>query len=255
MSGITRMLLPALIVFALCGAAASSASAVEDPFYKLEGARLKAKETRELGLKGAGGTLRITVTTVSITVICTSVTVTAGSTIDGSDAGAPGTDSGQLEYTGCTVSGNGAGCAIPGKVIKTNALKGELVLSTEGVTEGTTKIYDLFKPVTGALFATLKFEGAECKFKETAVEGSVDVEVLNSKKEAVGTGKNEKEETNGFAVVLPNGTKDCKLKEGKLDKCVTSSLKAFGVAAALEGTYETFLTGADKGKKFGVFSK
>jgi hypothetical protein len=253
MSRITRVLLPAVFIIALCGVATSSAFATEDPFYKVEGVRLNAKETKEVGLKG--GTQILVNKTSGITITCTSVVAVAGATIIGSAAGEPGTSSGQLEYAGCNVAGNGAGCAVPGKTIKTNALKDELELSTEAFTEGTTKIYNLIKPVTGAIFATIKFEGAECKFKEWWLEGTLDVEVQNSKKEAVGPAKNEKEELSGFIVSLPNGTKDCKLKEGKLDKCVTSSLKAFGTAATLEGNAEVFLTGADKGKKFGVFSK
>jgi hypothetical protein len=251
MSAITRVLLPAVFVSALFGVGASSASALEAPFYELEGARLKASETREAGL--TGGTQKLVSTNAGITITCTAVKAQAGATIIGSGANEPGTSSGKLEYTGCRVEGNGTTCVIPGEKIVTNALKDELVLNAEAPVKGT-KILDLFKPASGSVFATINFEGT-CKFSETTVEGSTDAEVQNSKAETVGFELHEKEEVSGFLKSEKNGTKECKFAKGALVKCTTSSLKAFGVASTLEGTAEAFLTGADAGKKLGVFSK
>lgn len=109
----------------------------------------------------------------------------------------------------------------------------------------------------GTVFVKIKFEieaDGKCTFTETSVEGSVDVEILDSAKELIEFGLNEPEEVVGFMKVLPNGTKECKIKAGNLDKCTTSSLKAFGVASTLEGLAEVFLAGVNTGEKFGVFS-
>jgi hypothetical protein len=246
------MLLPAVFIIALCGVATSSASAIEAPFYKLEGVRLKAKETREVGGKAVGN-LVLKSTGAGITITCTG-SVPVNGLIIGSETNEPGTTSGKAEFTGCTVAGNGAGCAVPGKTIVTNALTGELVLGAEKPVKGT-KIQGLVKPTTGSVFVVIKFEGAECKFKETTIEGSADGELLDSTKKTVAFEENEKEEVVGFGKPLPNGTKECKFAKGELVKCTTSSLKAFGVATTSEGTGEGFLIGADKGKKAGVFSK
>jgi hypothetical protein len=256
------MLLPAVSIIALCGIAASSAAATEAPFYKLNSVgRLKAKETREVGLKAEGSQV-LKSTGAGITITCTGIATKAGATIIGSEAPEPGTSSGVIEYSGCTIVGNGEKCVVTSvkgakdKKIVTKALKDELVYGAEKPGKGT-KIQDLFKAVEGP-FVVVKFEaeaGGTCKFTETSVEGSVDVEILNAKKETVAFEEHEVEEKFGYIRALPNATKECKFKGGALDKCVTSSLKAFGVASTLEGTSEAFLTGTHAGQVFGVFSK
>lgn len=262
MSRIKRVLIPAVFIIAPCGVAASSAFAVEAPFYKLNKAgRLKAGETRELGLKGSSATYVIKTSILTIT--CTSLATKKGSTINGSEPGEAGTSSVVLEKSNCTQTGNGK-CIVTSvagagdKKIVTTTLKDELELAAETPVKGT-KILDLFTPVSGTLIADILFDpgsvGEKCKFGEDSLEGSVDAEILNSKKETVAFEEHEAEETSMFIKALPNGSKACKLKAGKLDKCVTSSLKGLGVAATAEGTDEIFLTGGDAGKVFGVFAK
>jgi hypothetical protein len=255
------VLLAAVFIIALSGVATSSAFAEEDPFYRVNGGRLGHGSTAEVGLKTSSATQVLKSTGAGITITCTGIAAVNGLLI-GSVAGEPGTSSGRIEYSGCTVIGNGTKCIVTSiagvkdKKILTKPLRDELVASAEKQEAGT-KILDLFKAVEGP-FVEIKFEpeaGGVCKFSGTTVEGSVDVEILNSKKLPVSFAVNEKEELDGFIKALPNGTKECKLEIGKLSKCTTSSLKAFGVASTLEGTSEVFLTGANAGQEFGVFFK
>jgi hypothetical protein len=246
------LLLPAVFSIALCGVATSSAFATEDPYYKVGGARLKSGATTEVGLKAVSNQVFKT-SSAGITITCTGVAASKGSTLNGSDAGEPGTSAGKIEYSGCTVAGNGANCEVTAKAIVTNALKDELELATDAPVIGT-KILDLFKAASGGVIATINFVGSDCKISQTSLEGTFDVEILNSAKQTVGFGVNQKEEDFGFVKALPNGQEECKLKGSKLDKCTKSNLKAFGLATTLEGTIEVFLTGKDAGTKFGVFS-
>ena len=176
MSRITRVLLPAMFVIALCGVATSSAFATEDPFYKLAGGRLKAGETREVKLKGQSATQVLKSTSAGITITCETIEAKAGATINGSEPGEPGTSSGVIVYGKCTVEGNGEKCVITsvagakdGKVV-TNALKDELEYNKPPPYVKGTKIVDLFIPASGNVFVTLKFEpevGGKCTFSET----------------------------------------------------------------------------------------
>lgn len=253
MSRITRVLLPAVFVIALCGVAASAASAIEAPFYKVGGARLNGGETKEVGIKASGNYV-IKIPFVGIAFTCTGLSIQLGGTLNGSMTGVSGGISVTITKTGCTVTGNGNKCNVTGGKITSNPLKGELVLGAETPVKGT-KLLTLLKPATGTVISEIKFEaeaGGKCTVSSTTLEGSIDYENLNSKKEAVAQEEHEAEEEFGFLRALPNSTKECKIKEGKLDKCTTSSLKAFGGAATAEGTYEEFLTSK---QKFGVFTK
>jgi hypothetical protein len=266
MSRVMRVLLCAMFAIVLSGAATPSAFATEAPYYKVAGSRLGPGGSKEVEFRAEGNQV-LKAPGAGITITCTGLAVKTTATFNGSAMGEPGVSAGSLEYSGCTVAGNGSKClttsgtSLKDKKIWTNSLKDELVLNAEAPVKGT-KVLDLFKAVAGA-FAVIKFEpeaGGECKFKETSVEGSVDVEILNSKKEVVAFEEHEAEEAVGFIKALANGTKECKIKAGVLDKCTTSSLKAFGVASTLEGTAKlTLALIISKGEKvfqdFGVFSK
>jgi hypothetical protein len=262
MSAITRALLPAVFVVVLCGVVTSSALATEAPYYKAGGARLKAGATKEVRLKGEGNQ-NFRSTGLAITTTCTTLATQKGATINGSEPGEPGTSAAVIEYSGCTVVGNGERCVVTSvagakdKKIVTNALTDELVFGAEVPVKGT-KMLGLFKPTTGAVIVEINFEpesGGACKFTKMSFEGFVALEVLNAKKAAVAFEENESEQEVGFIRPLANGTKACKIKAGKLDKCVSSTFKVFGSASILEGTSEVALTGKDAGTSFGVFAK
>jgi hypothetical protein len=263
MSRIGRMLMVALSALAVFAIAASAASAIEAPYYKIGGKHLgeKKAETNEVLIKA--NTAQV-LKAGKIVVTCQELTAKKGALIVGSVVGEPGTSSGVLEYSMCEVTGNGTKCVVTSvagakdKKVVTNALKDELVFL--GIEKGKVKETagldgDLFTPATKpSVFATLKFEpelGGECIVKEGAVEGSFVAEVLNSKKEAVGIAKNEKEEEFGFIKTYTSQIY-CQVKAAKLQVCKKASLTAFGGGASYEGTSQVELPGK---VKFGVFNK
>jgi hypothetical protein len=252
-SRLVRILVAALSATAVLGIAASAASAVEAPYYKVAKARLGAAEAKEVLVEGQGNQV-LTNATSKITITCTTLKAKAGATINGSAAGEPGTSAGSLEYSGCTTVGNGEKCELEGKKVTTNALKDELAYAVkqEPLVKGN-KIVDLFTPAAGAVFAKLQFKaeaGGKCTFAETAVEGSVLVETQNSKKETVAVEEHEAEEEFGFIKAIAGEA--CKVKASKFSECKKASLKAFGTAATYEGTSKIKLA---TGQAFGVFSK
>jgi hypothetical protein len=259
------MLVAALSAMAIFAIAASAASAVEAPYYKVSGARLGAGESKEVLVEGEGSQV-LNNATSKITITCTGLKAGAGALIIGSQkenakkelASEPGTSSGVLEYTNCTTVGNGEKCELEGKAVTTNALKDELAYAVkqETLLKGN-KIVDLFTPASGSVFATLKFKaepGGKCTFAETAVEGSVLVEIQNSKKETLAVEEHEAEEEFGFIKAITGEA--CKVKESKFTECKKTSLKAFGTAATYTGTSKVKLALVAKvTPKFGVFSK
>lgn len=249
-----RRVLPAIFVVVLTGVATSSALAVDDPFYKVAGARLGAGESKELVLTAEGNQLLV-LPSAGITITCTGIGVKKGATINGSSAPEAGTSTGVIEYSGCTVTGNGEKCVVTSvakakdKKIVSEPMKDELVFASSTIVKGT-KDLDLL-----SVNIPINFEeeaGGKCKFASLPAGGTIAFEIRNSTKEAVAFGEHENEEEFGFIKALPNGAKACKLKEGKLDKCETVSLKTLLGSVTLEGTTKVKL--ATK-QLFGVFNK
>jgi len=179
-------------VFALSAVVAVAAQATEAPFYKVAGKRLESGKTEEISSHaGTGG---FTLTATGKVVKCSTLTNNAGATAIGSNAGVPGTSSETLEFSGCTVTGNGEPCKVT-EPIKTTALKNELALN-----EGLTSIVVEFKPSTGTEFATLKFTGTGCEVAETKVtiaEGSAGIGQAFSGGKLVEVGKEPAEAKDG----------------------------------------------------------
>jgi hypothetical protein len=220
-------------VFALSAVVAVAAQATEAPFYKVAGKRLASGESAEISSHaGTGG---FTLTTTGKVVKCLTLTNNAGATIIGSNAGVPGTSSETLEFSGCTVTGNGEPCAVT-TPIKTTALKNELAL-----TESLTSFLVEFKPATGTEFATLKFTGAGCEITETKVtiaEGSAVIGQVFSGGKLVEPGKEPAEAKDGEINFPTTAIKVIDLQEtasGGFKKVEESPLKAFGLAATFSG--------------------
>jgi hypothetical protein len=231
---IMRFFLASLSALTVAGVAASSASAIEAPYYKVAKARLGAGETKEVLVEGQGNQV-LTNATSKITITCTGLKAKLGATINGSAAGEPGTSAGSLEYTNCTTEGNGEKCQLEGKAFTTDPLKDELAYAVkqEPLLKGN-KIVDLFTPASGAVFANLRFKaeaGGKCTFAETAVEGSVLAEIQNSKKETIAVEEHEAEEEFAFMKTITGEA--CKVKASKFTECKKSAVKAFGTASTI----------------------
>jgi hypothetical protein len=252
-----RILLATVAMLAASAIAASAALAQEAPFYRWKPTevRLGAAEEKEVTLAAEGNQV-LENKTAKITITCENVKATLKeSFLVGSAAGEPGTSKGKLEYSNCTVTGNGTGCTVTNGDINTNALKDELAYEKkqEPLKKGN-PIVDYFTPANGkpGAFATVNFTGASCTNKTTTVEGSVNVEIFNKNKELVAVEEHEKAEEWGLIKVFTGEA--CKVKESKLsaEACVKPGLKAFGTNATLEGEAKVELASKEV---FGVFSK
>jgi len=220
-----------LALFAFSAVATAAAQAVEAPFYSIkEGKRLGAGETKEITVKAAE-TFKLSATGKVIT--CTAVKANGGSEIIGSAKEEPGTSKEVLVFSGCTVEGNGAKCAVENGEITTNPVKNELA------EVGKKSLVTFFAPETGAVFTTIKFKaesGGTCEVAETKVENQV-----------VGRSETDK----GVLIELPGPVTEEesfeigfpttpileveKIKAGVATSTEVKHLKVFGVNATLAG--------------------
>ncbi|MFI4991383.1 MAG: hypothetical protein ACHQHO_10790 [Solirubrobacterales bacterium] len=205
----------------------------EGPFYKVEGKRLEAANeaatTKSKGnfvLKGVG-----------ISVTCKKVVAKAGATINASKGANSATSSETLELSECAVEGNGVPCEPEGAKITTNALTNTLAYDEK---ERTGHIDVLFKPTEGTQIANIKFAGAGCKIKETALEGSLAGDSFVEGNDAkLGAGK----EVKVNEIRFPSKEKEVFVETAGKEEAKAPSLKAFGIAVTLEGTAEVEVGG------------
>jgi hypothetical protein len=165
---IRTMGLALVAALAMSTALASAAQAAEGPFYKVGGGRLTA--TNEFSTTISPGTTFILSTpSIGVTITCTEIKAKAGATLVGSTGANAGKSKETLVYSGCTVSGNGAGCSVAnGGVIETVPLTNTLAY---GTSTRSGKILIYFAPESGPTFVTIKFTGT-CNTSETSVTGT-----------------------------------------------------------------------------------
>src|SRR5579864_7876719 len=178
MKRVRIVVLASLAVFAFGAIAATSAQAVEGPFYKVGGKRLAKGETKEIEAKLLEG--RIVLLAGTVEVLCTGVDLEKGAKIIGSNGANPGTSEEKVLFTGCIVNNNGASCKVVGEKIITNTLVNTLDFQNEKPVKGE-RILTLFKPKEGAVLAKIELTG-ECTIPSTPVEGSfaAQADFLNS---------------------------------------------------------------------------
>jgi hypothetical protein len=240
-----------MAVFAFSAMTAVAASAIEGPFYKVEGKTLKAGESRLLLATAktnfvlAGGGNGLT---------CTGLTLpnAAHMQIFGAAAGNGGTSNEVIEFTGCKVSEGLTGCEVLNKKITTEPVLN--LLGYASATRGGPALV-LFEPEAGSRFVTVHFEnkGAEtCKFPEGVnVEGNV-----------IGQAQ-----VNGTPVGVPGGTetlhgevlfeqKAIWIERAGALKEAKGKLTLFGLGAKLSGTALLLVNkiGGGPPLEWGVFS-
>jgi len=169
-----------LAVFALGAVASTVAQASEAPYYGVESKRLGAGETKEVTLKQ---TAEYTLTAGTAVITCEKSGAN-NSIIIGSAAGEPGTSSGTVTYSGCTIANNGT-CAVGhsgnGEIL-TEKLKDELVY--DATSKESKSVADEFTPETGKVLAKVTLSGAKCEPVEQgvlAVEGQAVAQVFGGK--------------------------------------------------------------------------
>lgn len=228
-SRLGRLVVALLAVFALCAVAASAAQAEEAPFWSVKGARLGQGETRNI--VGKVFSTNFTLTSAGGTVTCKALKLKEG-VILGSNAGEPGTNDEIIEFTSCTVAGNGSNCKVTEPIVTTQ-VKSELV--EDNATKK--KLYVEFFPAKGVVFTTINFTGT-CTVTSTKVEGEVAGEVLTDPGEAAVELPNSPGSAESWLIKFPATP----IKEVWLIKGGTgathklTTLKAFALPATLTGT-------------------
>jgi hypothetical protein len=249
-----------LAVFALGAVAVASAQAgpTEGPFWKVNGKRLSANETREVTVKAFEGTknpltLEAELLGIKAKIECKLASVAKGSFLAG---GAPATSRGVAEFSDCTVVNNGEGCKV-NEPVKTEPGRSELVYNDEAKTVGE-KILVEADPEAGteAKYVTVHFEGAKCVVKETEIgkglalgEAFTDPTTDGGKEEQVTL---KTAEQSSALIRAPDSEKSIYLLKGTtLELVEIKPFKAFGNEAKITGTVLVLLT---DGEKFGVES-
>jgi hypothetical protein len=254
-----KLILVALLAISISAVSASAALAVFAPHYHVNEKFLKEKEFDEI--EGANNGNQV-FKEASFTIACETHVFHANSKILG---GEPGTSEEIIEFSNCSITGNGAKCVITSvagaknEKIVTNNLKNEGVYLkfAAGAEKKGTPIGFLFKPITGTVLATVKFEpatGGTCTVAETKIEGSVAGESLSEKK-VVAYGENEKEaEVNEITFPGKTITTVWGVAKEELDAEAGNKveLKAFGLKATFEGKLNLKLKSKEE---WGVFAK
>jgi hypothetical protein len=239
-----------LAVFVAGAVAATAAQAEEAPYWSIEGTRLAAGRTQEVTLKPE---TNLVLTAGTVTVTCTGAKAKLGSVLTGSNAGEPGKGEGIIEYSGCTVTGNGEPCEVtsPGKgEIVTEALVKELAYAANKKS----LVVEL-RPKKGKRIETIKFTGTGCKETETAVTGVLVAGVYTDPAE---TGQEEKllelpgpvAQAKSFLFKYPASRKIWLIIGGTGSEVETEEVDAFGHEASWTGTFLVLLStnGVSNGK-------
>jgi Subtilase family len=162
----------------------------EGPLYRIAGARLTASESKEIKTK-----TRYSYTLHSgleWTITCQTQAFATGAKLLGSSGANSGAGEATIEFSGCSVEGNGKGteCSKVSEPLVSKPLKAELVY--QGA-ERTGKLGIDFTPVTEHLFMEIKFPKG-CKTEAMKVAGSTDATIYSGEK-AVEVGKEPAETT------------------------------------------------------------
>jgi hypothetical protein len=157
-------------VFALSAVAATAASATEGPFWRVNGKTLAAGESRLL-LATASKEFTLEAKNAGVKIVCKGLRLPTSGQMEiiGQGAGNGGISKEVIEFTTCVVEGNGAGCTVPGGVIKTVPVFNLLGYSNAAKTGG---VLVLFEPEIGSTFVHIPFSG-ECTIPLTTVTGTV----------------------------------------------------------------------------------
>jgi hypothetical protein len=255
----TKMLgLVILVVFALSAIVATAAQAKSGPFFRIKGTRLVAGQKEGLTAKIQTATFSLKATGVTIT--CKKLSVKAGAEIIGSTGANSSTSKETIEFSECSLAGNGPNCKLEKTTITTEPVKNTLDYPKNPPIANDPKLI-LFQPEVGSVFVNIPVVPGEpkgCTVEgKLAVEGSVLGEAQNEKKEAFRLKVIVPETKNGLVHFPSKGTEACtekentKTKEGEVT-CIKPKLTVSTKTATLEGGAELTLA---SGNIWGVLSE
>jgi hypothetical protein len=277
MRRIRILVLAALAVFALGAFTSTAAQASEGPFYRvcqkvaagLNGSfmdnectkpgttlngwnkiRLMEKETTEIEAKAASK--EFVLANGVQTLRCKKMTVEKGAVIIGSTGANAGGGEGVGVFEECTIEGNGAGCEVEGKKIKTEPVKVTLDFAKEIPVKGDVHLI-MFAPVTGNVLTKLKFVGTGCTLITATIEGKGGGQLDNGKQELLKLEENEELSAKNLVRFPTTLIKEEWVEKGGKREKIAMGIKSFGKAVTKA---EGELTGTlVSGNHFGVFSK
>ncbi len=221
------MLLAVILVIAGVTATEAQASA-EGPFFVPSSERAESEEKIEVSSKDS----KVFVIKVGESKIeCKSEAIKSGEIV-GSASGNSQSIEGTIEFSSCSVAGNGEKCEVEGGKITTANTTDTLAFANSSRTG---KILAWLAPASGSLLATVHFSGSGCKIKSIEITGSVASEVLSSEK-AIEVEKEPEEAPTADEFIYPTTaiTAVWIEKEGKLEE-ETVGLKASGKQGTVTG--------------------
>ncbi len=203
------------------------------PSWSVKGTRLKESEAHNITAKAFSASLELSTPEAGIVVKCTKLKAKEG-LLWGSNGENPGTSTEIVEFSECSVTGNGTTCKVS-EPITTNQLESELVENVESKKVGKKLLVEFF-PTSGTNFATLVFSG-ECKIKETKVTGKVAAEALTDPgEEAIELGQSAKQAKSWLFKFPASPVKEVWLVKAGTGSAVKVELTAFGDTSVEEGT-------------------
>jgi hypothetical protein len=252
MRSMFRTVLVAMLSVLALGAVAASAAqaATEGPFYKIAGSRLASGETKEVTSKAYTG---FTIdNSLAGEIGCTQQKFASGAKLSGSTGANAGGGTVTLEFSNCTVSGEGEGCQISGGTLKTQPLTVKLAYLNS---TRTGHLAMAFLPAKGTTWAEFQYTGSGCKVKAVKITGGIAAELVAFRSEKLEVNEVGKEpaETPANGVEFINGHSIWVEEGGKLVKKLEAEerLEAFGGAVTMAGTSKLELGGSE----WGVYTK
>ncbi len=234
----TRPGLTCTALLALCAVVATvtpAAQATSAPFWSINGTRLAAGQTHNISGRAAAPFVLATAA-VGSKIECKKLKLKEAVLL-GSNENNPGTNNEVIVFEECAVlEGNGhPNCKLTATSLTTNSLKSEVVERAESPKILLTEFF----PAKGLAFMTLRFEGSECKVKETVVDGDVAAEDTTDtlSEECVEAGQAPKEATSwDFRFPETPIKKIILVKEGVATEKTLETLEAFSDPSVQTGT-------------------
>jgi hypothetical protein len=241
-----RLGLALAVAAALSAIAAAAALANEGPFFKVAKARLEALESKNItGELAKEYVLRAGIKEVDCKAMLVSKAMIFGSSGPNLSDG-----EGTILFEKCTVSGNGTGCSVEEGQFVSAKLFFSLAFSKKASEKGETLLALVTSP--SGVLATIKFTGATCIVKMTAVEGVIAAEDWNTEQKPVKLEETETEGENAFLNFPTAQIKEVWLEEEGLRNKQTTSLTMFEQAATIVGRTRLKL---ESKQPWGVFAK
>ncbi len=251
MLGLKTVGCTSLMLLTLASAFAAAAQASEGPFYRVENVPLGNNATEEIKANAVGSQ---SFATAKGAITCRKLKLklkegaTPGARIIGTMGGNFEKSEIVVEYTGCSVTGNGEKCAVEGEKFKTEVLSGALAFGEKVLSEGT-PIYIIFSPKVGTVIAKPKFApeaGGACTVGETNIAGSVGAEAFGEGKPVRVKEEPKEAVTNEINFPKERIKKYFLETNGAIGAEEKPSLTAFGEAATVEGKLEVELVSEKK---------